>query len=113
MAIVLVSEKYESLSVAFREIAKEANELDTITYNGVSHVIEYFLGGDVKFLSLVCCIVHGANAVLENPGMWIKIGQHLTKQKEQELLMRLNILLQERDTTAQEILSLILYQLTM
>ena len=56
LAILLVPEKYEYLSVALREVAKEASELQTITLNDASHTIEYFLGGDMKFLSLVCGI---------------------------------------------------------
>lgn len=42
LAILLVPEKYESLRVALRDIAKEASELHSITLNGVSHAIEYF-----------------------------------------------------------------------
>ena len=56
LAILLVPEKYESLSGALREVAKEASELQTITLNDASYAIEYFLGGDMKFLSLVCGI---------------------------------------------------------
>ena len=53
MAIFLVPEKYESLSAAFREIAKEASELETITYNRALHATEYFLGGD-----MIPCVWH-------------------------------------------------------
>lgn len=53
LAILLVPERYDSLSGALVDIAEEARRLQSITCNGASHPIEYFLGGDMKFLSLV------------------------------------------------------------
>ena len=55
--------------MALRDIAKEASDLHSITLNGIPHAIEYFLGGDMKFLSLVCDI-DVANA--EYPCPWCK-----------------------------------------
>ncbi len=61
IAILQVPEKYDALSEALSDIAKEASELQSIELDGVSYAIEYFLGGDMKFIALVCGI-DAANA---------------------------------------------------
>ena len=72
LAIFLVPEKYESPSEALKEVAKEAGDLQTILFNGQMHDIEYFLGGDMKFLSLVCGI-DAANSEYACP--WCKCSR--------------------------------------
>ena len=56
LAILQVPEKYADLSGALIDIAEEAKHLQSITVRGVTHPMEYFLGGDMKFLALVCGI---------------------------------------------------------
>lgn len=56
IAILKVPEEYDSLEKALTDIVKEASELQSIEVNGHTHKIEYFLGGDLKFLALVCGI---------------------------------------------------------
>ena len=47
---------YNALCEALQDIIMEANNLNNITINGIEYNIEYFLGGDMKFLALVCGI---------------------------------------------------------
>ena len=61
LAIFKIAEDYNSLKLALDDILKEASELKTVQFNGNTHTIEYFLGGDMKFLALVCGI-EAANA---------------------------------------------------
>ena len=56
LAILKVQEDYDSLQKSLTDILKEARELQSIEYNGNTHRIEYFWGGDLKFLALVCGI---------------------------------------------------------
>ena len=56
LAILKVPENYDSLEKSLADILKEAEELQSIEVNGHTHNIEYFLGGDMKFLALVCGI---------------------------------------------------------
>ncbi len=57
LAILRVPEKYyDSLVEALHDISIEAENLRSIIINGVSYDIEYFLGGDMKFLAMVCGI---------------------------------------------------------
>jgi len=54
-AIFKVSESdYDVLYEAMQDIITEAKELKEITINGKSYNLEYYLGGDMKFLDLVC-----------------------------------------------------------
>ena len=56
LAILDVAENYESLRLSLSDILQEASELQSIQLNGRSHCVEYYLGGDMKFLALVCGI---------------------------------------------------------
>lgn len=47
-------EDYDSLSEALADIIREASE--SIKVKGREHPIEYFLGGDMKFLAIACGI---------------------------------------------------------
>ena len=74
LAIFKIAEDYNSLKLALDDILKEASELKTVQFNGNTHTIEYFLGGDMKFLALVCgkmldIHVCGANALAPRGGI--------------------------------------------
>ena len=57
IAIFKVSESdYDALCETMQDIITEAKELTNITINGNTYNIEYYLGGDMKFLALVCGI---------------------------------------------------------
>ena len=57
IAIFKVSESnYDALCEAMQDIITEAKEQTNITINGNTYNIEYYLGGDMKFLALVCGI---------------------------------------------------------
>ena len=61
LSIIQIPENYESLVQALSDIVDEASALQSIEINGNTHSIEYFLGGDMKFLATVCGI-EAANA---------------------------------------------------
>ena len=56
LAILQVPEDYDSLVGALSDIVSEAGQLTSIKINGSEHHIEFFLGGDMKFLAIVCGI---------------------------------------------------------
>jgi hypothetical protein len=56
IAVLQVPEDYGSLSSSLSDIIEEARELKSINVNEVEHEIEYFLGGDMKFLAIMCGI---------------------------------------------------------
>jgi len=60
---------YDALSEALQDIINEAKDLKTITINDKSYSLEYFLGGDMKFLALVNGI-ESANA--KHSCVWCK-----------------------------------------
>lgn len=56
LAILQVPESYDYLSGSLEDIVVEASELKSVEINGNEHHVEYFLGGDLKFLAIVCGI---------------------------------------------------------
>ena len=62
LAILQGPEDYNALATSLSDIVKEASELQSIEIKGKEHNIEYFLGGDLKFLAIVCGI-EAANAI--------------------------------------------------
>ena len=60
---------YNALYEALQDII-EASDLKYITINGNKHNIKYFLGGDIKFLALVCGI---QSATSTHSCIWCKI----------------------------------------
>lgn len=54
VAILKVSENYDDLAAGLKDIIEEAKDLEVVTIEGKVHTIEYFLGGDWKFLAMVC-----------------------------------------------------------
>ena len=61
---------YNALYEALQDIIIEASDLKYITINGNKHDIKYFLGGDMKFLALVCGI---QSATSTHSCIWCKI----------------------------------------
>jgi hypothetical protein len=61
IAILQGPEDYNALATSLSDIVKETSELQSIEVDGKEHNIEYFLGGDLKFLAIVCGI-EAANA---------------------------------------------------
>ena len=56
VAIFKIVENYENLAAALVDICKEGEQLKSITINDKSYEIEMYLGGDLKFLAMVCGI---------------------------------------------------------
>ena len=56
LAILEIPECYDSLSGSLTDIIAEASELEFVQLNGNEHRVEYFLGGDLKFLAIACGI---------------------------------------------------------
>ena len=54
LAIFEMSESYDELRTALQNITTEVEELKTVIVDGHSYNLQYFLGGDWKFLSLIC-----------------------------------------------------------
>ncbi len=53
MAIFRTEESYQFLKCALKDIINEVQQLHTITIDSTEYRIEYFLGGDWKFLAIV------------------------------------------------------------
>ena len=53
LAIFKAPESYESLKVALEDIISEAKNMNTISINEKLYTLDYYLGGDLKFLNLV------------------------------------------------------------
>ena len=51
-----IPEKYDSLATSLSNIVDEARDLTLITVDGITYPIQYYLGGDMKFLAIVCGI---------------------------------------------------------
>ena len=47
------SECYDELKISLDELVESLSQLETVTINGIEYNIEYWLGGDLKFLALV------------------------------------------------------------
>ena len=56
IAILKTSENYKTLSDGLQDIIQEAENLKRIEVDGISFDIELFLGGDWKFLAMICGI---------------------------------------------------------
>lgn len=61
LAVIKAKESYETLSQSLSDIIKEMEKMGEINVDGNIYHLEYFLGGDWKFLACVCGI-GGANA---------------------------------------------------
>lgn len=54
LAIMKVPEKYDELHSGLQDIVSEASDLQVLVVGGQTLTLQYFLGGDWKFLALVC-----------------------------------------------------------
>ena len=55
LAIITTTENYDNLKESLADINNKMSNLKEITVNSHKYSIEYFLGGDWKFLACVCC----------------------------------------------------------
>lgn len=69
VAIFKMAENYENLAAALEDICSEGKQLNSITIDDKSYDIETYLGGDLKFLAMVCGI-DAANC--EHACVWYK-----------------------------------------
>ena len=69
IAIMKLSESYGSLFHGLEDICNEAKELEILTLNGITYTIQFFLGGDWKFLAMVCGL---ESATSEYACIWCK-----------------------------------------
>ena len=61
ISMLNAQEKYEYLSQALMDIADEIQSVQTITVDGHEFNIEFYLGGDMKYLA-ICLGIQAANA---------------------------------------------------
>ena len=54
LAILEMSKNYDELSTSLQDTAGEINNLSQLELDGEFYQLQYFLGGDWKFLALVC-----------------------------------------------------------
>ena len=54
LAIIKTTENYDNLKESLADLNNEMSNLKEITVNNHKYSIEYFLGGDWKFLARVC-----------------------------------------------------------
>ena len=69
VAILKVSENYDELASALQDIIQEAKDFEIVTVDGKTFKIEYYLGGDWKFLAVVCGL---ESATCEHSCIWCK-----------------------------------------
>ena len=72
VAIQRVSENYDDLLQGLHDIIAEAEDIEMITIDDVSYQIQLFLGGDWKFLALMCGI---ESATSEHACIWCKCSK--------------------------------------
>ena len=69
LSIMKVSETYDDLARGLEDICSEARDLEVLAINGVVYRIVFFLGGDWKFLAMVCGL---ESATCEYACLWCK-----------------------------------------
>lgn len=73
LAIINTTENYDNLKESLADLNNEMSNLKEITVNNRKYSIEYFLGGDWKFLACVC----GLGAANQNFAcIWCKCPRH-------------------------------------
>ena len=95
--ILKVSENYQNLLGGLQDICNEASKLKSVEINGIKYDIELFLGGDWKFLAIVCGL---DSATSQHSCIWCKCPKSerwdmscewsITDSKEPELLRKLH-----------------------
>ena len=56
LAIINGTEDYELLKTSLSDLVEEVEHLSSIMIKGVTVPIEFYLGGDLKFLAIICGI---------------------------------------------------------
>ena len=74
IAILKVSESYDNLCSGLKNIIDEARDLDCISVGDRVFQLKYYLGGDMKFLAMVCGI---EGATCEHACIWCKCPKSL------------------------------------
>ena len=69
VAIMKVSETYDELVNGSQDICQEAGDLEVITVKGKVYKIQFYLGGDWKFLATVCGL---ESATADYASIWCK-----------------------------------------
>ena len=69
LAILKIGEKYEELAAGLQDIIAEAENCEVVNVDDKVYNIEFYLGGDLKFLAIVCGI-DAANA--DHACIWCK-----------------------------------------
>ena len=69
IAIIRVKEDYDELKAELADIINEVDNLQAIDFDNNHYDIERYLGGDWKFLAMVCGI---RSAIGEYPCIWCK-----------------------------------------
>ena len=72
IAILRVSEDYDDLLQSLQDIISEAKDLETVTINDISYQIQLFLGGDWKFLAIICGL---ESATSQHACIWCKCSK--------------------------------------
>ena len=73
LAVITTTENYDNLKESLADLINEMSNLKEITLNNHKYSIEYFLGGDWKFLACVC----GLGAANQNFAcIWCKCPKH-------------------------------------
>ena len=72
IAILKVSENYEELQAGLADIISEAKDIEVLTIQDQVYTIQFYLGGDLKFLAIVCGI-ESATAV--HACVWCKCSK--------------------------------------
>ena len=74
LAILQTGESYDDLAKGLEDICTEAKDLEVLTVGEKVYRIQFFLGGDLKFLAIVCGI-EAANA--DHACIWCKCPKDL------------------------------------
>jgi len=69
VAILKVDENYKQLAAGLQDIISDAKDCNAILIDGQKYNVEFYLGGDLKFLAIVCGL-EAANA--EYACIWCK-----------------------------------------
>ena len=72
LAILKVSEQYEELRAGLADIISEAKDIEVLTIQDQVFTIQFYLGGDLKFLAIACGI---ESATAQHACVWCKCNK--------------------------------------
>ena len=81
IAIVKTGESYDDLANALQDICREAKDLEVLTVDDKVYKLQFFLGGDLKFLAIICGI-DAANA--EHACVWCECPKNNRSNMEEQ-----------------------------